>query len=134
MDAKKRQARNNTYALRVYCLPEESERIEKNARATGLSTSKYLLTVGQGYKVSGILDYQAVEELARINGDLGRLGGLLKLWLTDNVRAAGFGITTIQALMERIKQNQQQMREIMHTVMLPRTPVRCPKPTSEIEQ
>jgi hypothetical protein len=33
----------------------------------------------------------------RVNGDLGRLGGLLKLWLTDDVRTLQFGEHTICA-------------------------------------
>jgi hypothetical protein len=50
--------------------------------------STFLLNVGIGYQVRGIVDNKQVEELARINGDLGRLGGLLKLWLTDDARLA----------------------------------------------
>jgi hypothetical protein len=46
--------------------------------------------------VRGIVDHKQVEELARINGDLGRLGGLLKLWLTNDARTAQFGESTIR--------------------------------------
>jgi hypothetical protein len=46
--------------------------------------STYLMRVGLGYPVKSVLDNKRVEELCRINGDLGRLGGLLKLWLTDD--------------------------------------------------
>ena len=37
--------------------------------------------------IKGTLDQESILELARINGDLGRLGGLLKLWLTHQDRA-----------------------------------------------
>jgi hypothetical protein len=30
-----------------------------------------------------MLDHAAVSDLAKVNGDKGRLGGLLKLWLVD---------------------------------------------------
>ena len=34
-----------------------------------------------GYQVDSIVDIKQVNELSRVNADLGRLGGLLKLWL-----------------------------------------------------
>ena len=85
-----------------------------------MSLSAFLLEVGQGYKVRGIMDYENVRELARINGDLGRLGGLLKLWLTDDVRTAKFGRTIILALLGRIEATQDEMGRIMKTVVRPR--------------
>lgn len=74
-----------------------------------------------GYQVKSIVDNKRVEELARINGDLGRLGGLLKLWLTDDVRTRQFGESTIQALLLKIEQNQNQMHEAMREVVMPRS-------------
>jgi len=56
------------------------------ATTTGLSAAAYLRNVGLGYQVRSILDNKRVEGLARINGDLGRLGGLSKLSLTDNTK------------------------------------------------
>jgi hypothetical protein len=40
-----------------------------------MSLSAFLLAVGQ-LPHQGVVDYEQVRELARINGDLGRLGGL----------------------------------------------------------
>ena len=65
--------------VKVNCLPIEKAQLESASRAVGMSVSAYLLNVGLGYQVHGILDSKRVEELVRINGDLGRLGGLLKL-------------------------------------------------------
>lgn len=44
----------------------------------------YLRNVGMGYRIQGVIDAELVRELAKINGDQGRLGGLLKLWLTNS--------------------------------------------------
>jgi hypothetical protein len=60
-----------------------------------------------------------VEELARINGDLGRLGGLLKMWLNDDPRIARFGESTILAVLSKIEDTQQEMQRIMRDVVLP---------------
>ena len=88
--------RKGSTPIKVYCLPEEKQQIEANAAVTGLSASTYLLKVGLGYRVRGILDHHRVEDLARINGDLGRLGGLLKLWLmaTGNMTSGPWRSTT----------------------------------------
>jgi hypothetical protein len=110
--------------IKVYCLPREREQITANAEATGLSMSTYLLNVGVGYEVRGILDHRQIEELVRINGDLGRLGGLLKLWLTDDVRTAKFGEGTIRAVLSKIEDTQHRMQEVMREVVLPKTKAR----------
>jgi len=113
--------RKGTPPLKVYALPAERAEIQKQAAAAGLSVSAYLLKVGLGYQVRGVLDHKAIEELVRINGDLGRLGGLLKLWLTDDPRTLHYGEATIRALLARIEGTQELMRATMQTVLLPRT-------------
>ena len=107
--------------LRVPVLSTESDEIRRLAAAAGLSVASYLRTVGLGYRVTGTLDYECVQELARINGDLGRLGGLLKLWLTDDPRTAAFGEATIRALLGKIEDTQAAMRDTMRSVVLPRS-------------
>ena len=67
------------------------------------------------------MDHKQVEELARINGDLGRLGGLLKLWLTNDARTAQFGESTIRAVLSRIEATQDRMIGVMHDVVRPRS-------------
>ncbi|MGZ8913901.1 MAG: conjugal transfer transcriptional regulator TraJ [Methylobacter sp.] len=116
----KKKTRKSTSPIKVYCLPEEREQIEVNARAAGMSLSSFLMTVGQGYKITGIVDYEQVRELARINGDLGRMGGLLKLWLTDDVRTAQFSAATIRALLNRIEATQNEMGQVMKAIVQPR--------------
>ena len=116
----KQTGRKRRHHLRVPVFPEERAEIARAAEAAGASVARYLRDVGQGYQIKGILDYQQVRELVRINGDLGRLGGLLKLWLTDDARTALLGEATIRALLGRIEATQDQMREIMRSVLRPR--------------
>ena len=106
--------------LRVPVHPDEEEQIKRNAAVVGRSVAAYLRNIGLGYEVRGILDNQRVEELARINGDLGRLGGLLKLWLTNDERTAGFGESTIRALLSKIEDTQDTMHAVMRQVVLTR--------------
>lgn len=113
--------RKNSPPIKVYCLPEERRQIEANAKATGLSCAAYLRNLGLGYQVTGIVDFQQVGELARINGDLGRLGGLLKLWLTNDARTAQFGESIIRALLSKIESTQDEMGKIMLRIVIPRS-------------
>jgi len=105
--------------LRVPVLPAEEAQIKRLAAAAGLPVAAYLRKVGLGYRLQGILDHRRVEELARINGDLGRLGGLLKLWLTNDERTAAFGEATIRAVLAKIVDTQDEMHSVMRAVVLP---------------
>ena len=116
----KQTGRKRRQPLRVPVFPDEKEEIERQARQAGLSVARYLREVGQGYEIKGITDYERVRELARINGDLGRLGGLLKLWLTDDVRTAHIGEATLRALLGRIEATQDEMGRVMKAVVRPR--------------
>ena len=107
--------------LRVPVQPDEEQKIKENAVAAGKSVAAYLRNVGLGYQMRGILDNRRVEELVRINGDLGRLGGLLKLWLTNDERTQAFGEATIRALLSKIEDTQDKMHAVMRTVLMPRT-------------
>lgn len=99
--------------IKVWVLPSEKEAIEENARAVGLSVSTYLRNVGMGTQVRGVLDQRAVVELSKVNGDLGRLGGLLKMWLSNDERLAIFKRdqveTSIREALEKIQALQDQM-------------------------
>ncbi len=116
-DEKDRKRRHH---LRVPVFPEEKAGIEHQARQAGLSVARYLREVGQGYQIKGIVDCEQVRELARINGDLGRLGGLLKLWLTNDARTARFSESTIRALLRRIEATQDEMGQVMKSVVRPK--------------
>jgi hypothetical protein len=110
--------------LRVPVLPAEEQAIKALAAAAGLPVATYLRNVGLGYQLRGMLDHKRVEELARINGELGRLAELLKLWLMDDLRTASFGEATLRAVLSRIEDTQDKMQEVMRAVVLPRS-ARC---------
>jgi len=69
------------YALKVYLAPEELESILANADKTGLSLSTFAKRVCLGSPVPSLENQQAVRDMLKINADLGRLGGLFKLYL-----------------------------------------------------
>ncbi|KAK48583.1 conjugal transfer protein TraJ [Caballeronia jiangsuensis] len=95
--------RKGSTPIKVWCLPEEKASIEWNARKAGTSVSMYLRNVGMGYHIKGVIDAELVLKLAKINGDQGRLGGLLKLWLTNSEKLSS--------------QDPEQMRRVIHGVL-----------------
>jgi hypothetical protein len=114
------ETRKGNPPIKVWCLSGERAAIEANAKAAGLSLSTYLRSVGMGYEIRGVLDHQRVNELAKINGDLGRLGGLLKLWLTNDEKLAGYSVAEkrrlIHSLLDRIRDTQGAMLEVVKKI------------------
>ncbi len=94
--------------------------IAQLAKNSGNTMSTYLLRVGLGYPVESKLDNYRVEELCRNNGELGRLGGLLKPWRTNAPRTDQFGPSTIRALLSKIEDTQNTMHEVIQKVFVPR--------------
>ncbi len=121
MKAKEPKNRKDYQPIKVYCFPDERETIEQQARSTGLSKSSYLLRVGMGYPIRSIVDHHQVEELVKINGDLGRLGGLLKLWLSNENSVGGIDARTIRETLKKIDRTQDHMLNLMSRVLRPQT-------------
>jgi hypothetical protein len=117
----KQLTRKHGAHLRVPVLPEEKAAIEQQAHAAGMSVAAYLRALGLGYEIRGILDYQRVDDLAKASADLGRMGGLLKLWLTNDERIMKFGQVRVRSmilrLLDKIGQNQDELRTIIKTIV-----------------
>lgn len=85
--AKRKLLDNDTKKLRTITIKVnqiEYDAINKKAEAHGLNTSTYLRNLGMNYPVKSIIDREAILSLIKTNGDLGKLGGLFKLWLIKN--------------------------------------------------
>lgn len=79
----KTKARRRGKPIEVWVNDEEKVQITERAEQAGLSRSGYLRAVGMNYPIRSVVDLAAVADLAKINGDLGRVAGLLKLWLAE---------------------------------------------------
>lgn len=103
--------------LRVPVLPQEKVAIEALAKLAQRPVARYLREVGLGYRLHSAVDLEAVGRLAKVNGDLGRLGGLLKLWLAGDERTARFTPATVQVLLERITAQQEELGRVMREIV-----------------
>jgi len=114
---KKKVTRKYKLHLRVPVDAEEDKLIKEGASECGISVSHYLKMLGIGYQPKSIVDNQQVKELAKINGDLGRLGGLLKLWLSDDKKAVGFDRKMIVGLLRDMEKTRVEMNEVMMKII-----------------
>lgn len=95
--------------LRVPVLSSEESEIKNNALKAGLSVAEYLRRLGLGFQIGSVIDQENIQTLAKINADLGRLGGLLKLWLTNDERLSRFSPSMINELVHRIQITQDAL-------------------------
>ncbi|NYZ16875.1 conjugal transfer protein TraJ [Azospirillum sp. RWY-5-1] len=110
--------RRTTTPITVWCLPSERAEIERHARAAGMSTSANLREVGVGYEPRSVVDYEQVAVLTRTHADLNRLGGLLKMWLTNEERIRP---PDLERLLKRIEDASQKMIESAGKIVRSRT-------------
>jgi hypothetical protein len=96
--------------FKVWVTPAERAQIERLAEATGLSSSTYLRSLGLGYEPKSTLDARNILELLKLGGDLGRLGGLLKLWLTDRP-GEGVVVEDVRALLHSVGELRDQIAD-----------------------
>jgi len=106
---------DRTRPFRVYVNDEDRAIITRYADMTGCSVSDYLRRMGRAETPRSVYDHDAVRALAKVNGDLGRLGGLLKMWLADR---PGVGVREgeVRELLEEIRDTAAQVREGMQRV------------------
>jgi hypothetical protein len=99
-------AKDRINPLRVYVNATERDTIKANAKAAGMTSSRFLCSVGMGATPRSSLDHKAIATLAKIHADEGRLGGLLKMYLQDrdpDRRAAERLLRDIEAVRKDLK-------------------------------
>ncbi len=115
----KTKARRRGKPIEVWVNDEEKAQIAERAKQTGLSRSGYLRAVGMNYPIRSVVDLAAVADLAKVNGDLGRVAGLLKLWLADK-HGQGARAVDVEAMMGGFRELQGEVRAIMSKIVYER--------------
>lgn len=70
--------------IKAYVSKEEYEQICASAEQCSLSLSAFAKAVCLGHEIKSSTDQQVRRELLKLNGDQGRLGGLLKMLILDD--------------------------------------------------
>ena len=74
-----------------------------------MSASSYLRRLGLALPVESTIDQRAILDLVKINADLGRFGGLIKMWLTTN---ADFESLSAQGLQRKLENTLSDVRAL----------------------
>ncbi|MBN8649057.1 MAG: hypothetical protein J0L55_13975 [Caulobacterales bacterium] len=98
---------NREKSLRVYLNDNDRKIIEQRANDSNLSISAYMRKAGLGLRPRSALDRAAAIELLKVNGDLGRLGGLLKLRLSEGGR---YDAADIRDVLKKIDSAMDEIR------------------------
>lgn len=112
----KTTARRRGKPIEVWVTDEEKEVITHKAEEAGMSRSGYLRALGMNTPIRSVVDLTAVADLAKVNGDLGRVAGLLKLWLAEK-RGQGARPTDVEAMMNDFRKLQAEVLAIMSRVV-----------------
>jgi hypothetical protein len=89
--------------------PDEKAAIAAKADAHSLSASSYLRRLGLAMPLQSTIDRRAILDLVKINADLGRFGGLIKMWLTTN---ADFESLSAQGLQRKLENTLTDVRQL----------------------
>ncbi len=93
--------------------------ISERANEAGMSRSGYLRALGLNSPIRSVVDLTAVADLAKVNGDLGRVAGLLKLWLAEE-NGQGASSVEVERMMVEFRELQAGIREKMSAVVFAR--------------
>lgn len=110
-----KEVRDRKRPLKVWVTAKERTDIETRAAGAGLSVSAYLRAAGMHHQLKSVYDLAAVEELAKVGADLGRLGGLLKLWLATK-KGEGAPALEVDRLLRETRELQAKMLKVMGRV------------------
>lgn len=94
--------------LHAYLTPDEYDQVKAMADQVGLSISTFVRRVCLGQDVRPVADQEAIRALLKANADLGRLGGLFKMAITEG-RIRDMQHTEFRQTLRRIEKSQAQV-------------------------
>lgn len=103
---------HRTARLEVRLTPSERAEIAARARAAALPLSDYIRASALHASVRSVYDLDAVNTMAALNGNLGRVGGLLKLWLAER-RGDGAAAVKVDDVLASLMEIKDQLADLM---------------------
>lgn len=101
----KASARRRGKPIEVWVTDEEKSAITAKAKEAGMARSAYLRALALNMPIRSVVDLAAVTDLAKVSGDLGRVAGLLKLWLAEK-RGEGASAIDVESTMVEFRRLQ----------------------------
>jgi hypothetical protein len=119
--ARKKSLNPRTKHIDTRLTEREFKTIKFKAAATGVTGSEYLRSLGMNYPLKSMVDQLAVDELIKTRADLGRVGGLLKKWLSEQEGKSGnLGskhYKEIDIVVENIEQKSNELLYLAKKIM-----------------
>lgn len=109
-------ARRRGKPIEVWVNDEEKATITDRSKEAGMARSAYLRALGLNTPVKSIVDLAAVADLVKVTGDLGRVAGLLKLWLAER-RGQGASAVDVEAMMVEFRELQADVSKKMSLIV-----------------
>jgi len=113
--------KHKVHMIKIYLKPNEKKRIAQEARECGMAMSAYARTLALGDRLVSIPELKEMEHVMKVNADLGRLGGLLKMTLTNDERlndmGREMGMVTIDATLVDIRATCAKLLAIVDIVL-----------------
>jgi hypothetical protein len=104
--------RDRKRPIKVYVSANEREKINAVAKQTRKNPSDLMRGLALGFEPRSIFDRDAIQELIKLHGDQGRLGGLLKLWLSEK-KGEGAAATQVRNVLQQIESLQIELGKIV---------------------
>lgn len=119
---KKSQTRKRETQIMVRVTEEEKNEIGVKAKLHGLKTPSFMRNLALNYPVVCVADQLALNQLVVANADLGRIGGLFKMWLSANKDTKGNQIgkrsyQDIDKLVDEIMDKQEVLLKIAQEII-----------------
>jgi hypothetical protein len=117
------EKRNRVLQIKVRVDATEKALLQNRAKSCGVSTASFLRDLALAYPLTSVVDQHALDELIKARADLGRLGGLFKLWLTKNedhkesAKLGKYDYKTVENLVEEIESRQIKLLEIAEKLL-----------------
>ncbi|WP_373533446.1 hypothetical protein [Vampirovibrio sp.] len=109
-----REIRDRLHPIKVYVSASERVKIEHRASAVKLAPSTFMRSLALGFEPKSAFDKVAITTLIKLHADQGRLGGLLKLWLTEK-KGDGTDASNVRSVLQQIESLQLELAHIVMT-------------------
>lgn len=107
-----REIRDRLHPIKVYVSASERAEIEHRASAVKLAPSTFMRSLALGFEPTSAFDKVAIKTLIKLHADQGRLGGLLKLWLTEK-QGEGMNARNVRSVLQQIESLQLELAQIV---------------------
>ena len=114
---KRSEKRRRKLDVHVRLSENEARVARANASNSGLSTASLMRELAVGHQPRSIIDSKHIIKLIHLRADLGRAGGLLKLWLGEDKNMPRAERIDVNRVLDTIRENQAQLRSAIDLLL-----------------